>query len=85
MEQFKAKEREYYAYRRGIQELEKYVLETVAKHNLVYIEDAETLYAQLKALATQFAPTDEAKEIDVGNEYQRLKKPPKDRDVDKWL
>ena len=34
-----------------MQELEKFVLDTVAKHNLIYIEDADTLYAQLKALA----------------------------------
>jgi len=61
------------------------IQETVTRANLSYTFNCETVYDMLVKLQKRFSPTDEAREREVIQRYQKLKTPPHDRGIEPWL
>ena len=81
---YKSKDKKYKEIRQKIQDLDTYIISTVAKENLAFLrQDCDTTYLALKILRQQFAPTDRAREIEVANKYHTLRRTPKNQDIDK--
>ena len=83
---YKLENKRYQDFRRRIEVLDTYIVEIVSRENLVFIrKDYDTTYLALKALKRQLAPIDRAREIEVADKYNALRKAPRNQDVDKWL
>jgi len=62
------------------------IQETVTRANLSYTFNCETVYDMLVKLQKRFSPTDEAREREIIQRYQKLKiSPPRDRPIEPWL
>jgi len=83
---YRLENKRYQEFRRRIEDLDNHIIHTVSRENLAFIrQDCDTTYLALKALKRQLAPTDRAREIEVADKYNALRKTPRSQDVDKWL
>jgi hypothetical protein len=57
----------------NLKKLSDYILETVSRANLPYIEGKTDVRSMLIALRTRFKPMDYARKLEVSNKYNRLK------------
>jgi hypothetical protein len=57
----------------NLKKLSDYILETVLRANLLYIEGKTDVQSMLIALQSRFKPTDYAYKLEVSNKYNRLK------------
>jgi hypothetical protein len=85
MEEYKINQRLYETKITKVHSLFDLLMSTVAPHNLIFIEDYETLYGKLSALKMRLAPTDRAREMDLQAEYNKLKTVGKTQDTEQWL
>jgi len=77
---YKEASRAYDRYLIGARDVTKYLLETVTNKNLTYIErSCPSVYLKLKALKARLAPTNRARELELSNRYNALKKAPRSR------
>ena len=68
-----------------IQTVRNHIVTTVSTHNIVYINDKNTVYQMLVALKKRLAPTDYARKLELAYKYNKLKTYSKREDVEKWL
>src|SRR4029077_13361346 len=77
--------REYKEKHKGIGLLRTRIQETVARTNLHYTFNKNTVYDILVQLKERFAPDDETRERDLELQYESLKHPPRDSNIESWL
>jgi hypothetical protein len=65
--------------------LRSFIQETITRTYLTYTFNCETPYDMLVALKQHVAPTDQAREIELTKQYQKLKEAPRSQDLDTWL
>ena len=65
--------------------LRTYIQETISRSYLTYTLDCDTAYDMLVKLKQRVAPTDRAREAEMINKYNKLKKAPKTQSLDHWL
>ena len=83
---YKSEEKEYLLLSKGIKEINNLVCTTISRTNLTFIlQNCDTPYQKLKALQRRLAPTDRARELELVQQYNDLKKTPRAQGVDKWL
>lgn len=83
---YKSQEKDHVLLSKGIKELNSLICTTISRTNLTYIlQDCDTPYRKLKALQRRLAPTDRARELELMQQYQDLKKAPRSQGIDKWL
>jgi hypothetical protein len=82
---YKSQLSDYKETQRGIQQLQSYILSSISRTNITFIIGQTTLYNKLTALKKRLAPTDRARKHLLRQEYQKLKKPPKDQETEQWL
>jgi hypothetical protein len=75
----------YERQRTALASLRAYIQSTVSRNCLYYTFGTETAYEMLKELQKRLQPTDQLRELDLANRYQKLKEPPKSQDLDTWL
>ena len=57
-----------------ITRIRNFIVSTVSAKNIVYIKKTSTVYQMLVALKKRLAPTDDAKKIQLANQYNKLKR-----------
>ena|SRR2546423_1238615 len=75
----------YERQRTALASLRAYIQPTISRNCLYYAFECETAREMLVELQKRFKPTDQLRELDLANRYQKLKKPPKSQDLDTWL
>jgi len=65
--------------------LRTHIQETISRNYLTYTFKCSTTHEMLTALKQRVAPTDRARKLEVSNRYQRLKKAPRNQNIDQWL
>ena len=81
----KDRNREYERQQSAIRDLHTLIHETVSRFYYTYLLKKETLHDMIVALKLRIAPTDRAREIELTNQYQKLKKVQKTQNIDEWL
>ncbi len=61
------------------------VQETVSRQNLTYTFRCDSIYDMLLKLKQRFSPSDESRERDLIARYHKVRKAPKDRNIEDWL
>ena len=84
-EDFKSRYAVYSKKSTSIEHFQRYLLNSVTRHNLTFVSDKTHPYDFLKTLRSRVAPTDRARELNVARQYQELKKAPKAQNQEKWL
>jgi hypothetical protein len=62
-----------------------YIQSTISRNCLYYTFESETAHEMLIELQKRFKPTDQLRELDLANRYQKLKESPQSQDLDTWL
>ncbi|KAF2395871.1 hypothetical protein EJ06DRAFT_460133, partial [Trichodelitschia bisporula] len=62
-----------------------FIQETISRGFLTYTFNCNSAYDMLLALKQRVAPSDRAREIEMSNLYQQLKKRPRSEAIDTWL
>jgi hypothetical protein len=65
--------------------LRSFIQETITRTYLTYTFNCDTPHDMLVALKQRVAPTDQAKKIELINQYQKLKEAPHSQNLDTWL
>jgi hypothetical protein len=66
----------------AIATLRSFIQETISRIYLTYTFDCDTPYDMLVALKQRVAPTDQARKIELINQYQKLKKTPRSQNLE---
>lgn len=69
----------------AIESLHTLIHKTVSRSYYTYLIKKDTLHDMLSALKQRVAPSDQARELQLISQYQKLKKPPRNQDLDNWL
>ena len=77
--------REYEKQHTAVETLHTLVHETMSKSYYTYLMKKEMLHDMLVALKQRIAPMDQARELELTNQYQKLKKGPKTQNINEWL
>jgi hypothetical protein len=62
--------------------LRSFIQETITRTYLTYTFDCDTPYDMLIAMKQRVAPTNQARKIELVNQYQKLKKAPRSQNLD---
>src|SRR4051812_9628851 len=65
--------------------MQSYIQENITRTYLTYTFKCDTPYDMLVALRHRVAPTNQACEVELVNYYQKLKRPPRNQNIDLWL
>ena len=65
--------------------LRTHIQASVSRTYLFYTFGTTTAREMLMELQKRLQPTDQLRELDLSNKYQKLKKAPKSQDLDNWL
>ena len=84
-DEYKSRYAKYEKKDHAITEMKKLIRKTVARRNLIHMNDSTTAYQMLKALQVRLAPTDRARKIELTKQYNSLLKAPKTQGIDAWL
>jgi len=68
-----------------IRNVRKHIRGTISERNITIIENLDTPYQMLKALKKRLAPTDQARQIEVAKEYEKIKHYNKRQKVEDYL
>lgn len=69
----------------ALSSLRTYIQSSVSRSYLHYTFGTTTAREMLLELQKRLQPTDQLRELDLSNKYQKLKKAPKSQDLDNWL
>lgn len=76
----------YEKQQRVFDEIIQFIQSTISTTNAIHIERVEPHpYNILKALKQKLAPSDQARSLDIEQNYHRIIKGPRDQDLEKWL
>ena len=85
-EQYKTQLAKFERQQKAFADLITFTQETIAAHNAVFIQKVEPHpWDLLRALKKRFAPSDDARCLDIEQRYHKLKKGPGSQDLEKWL
>jgi hypothetical protein len=73
---------EYEKLQSAIENLRTLIHETVSGSYYTYLIKKDTLHEMLVALKQQVAPSDQARELELVSQYQKLKKAPRNQNLD---
>jgi hypothetical protein len=65
--------------------LRSFIQETITRTYLTYTFDCDTPHDMLVTLKQRVAPTDQARKIELINQYQKLKEAPHSQNLDTWF
>ena len=82
---YKRQYKEYRERKSSIGSLIKRIQESVDRKQHYLLEDLDTPYELLSSLKKRLSPTQKVRERDLAVSYNKLKKVPRDSDLDDWL
>ena|SRR5579862_680270 len=81
-EEWKIRNREYEQQKTITNSMHTLVHKTISKVYYIYLIDKETLHDMLFALKERIAPKDQARQRELANQYQKMKKAPKSQNIE---
>lgn len=86
MDFYKANLGEFERQEGALGDLISFILETVAAHNVIYFQKEDPHPRNiLRALKLQFAPSNDARNLEIEQKFHRLCKRPGTQNIDVWL
>jgi hypothetical protein len=75
----------YQRQREALNNIKDFIITSVARQHLSYLENKTTVYQMLTALKKRIAPTDRARKIELARRYRDIQQGPVNQDPDRWL
>jgi hypothetical protein len=75
----------YQRQRDTLNNIKDFIITSVARQHLSYLENKTTVYQMLTALKKRIAPTDRARKIELARRYRDIQQGPVNQDPDRWL
>jgi hypothetical protein len=82
---YKRRYKEYREQKSALGSLIKRIQESIDRKQHYLLEDLDTPYQMLTSLKKRLSPTQKVRERDLAAAYNKLKKAPRDSDLDDWL
>jgi hypothetical protein len=75
----------YRQQREALNSLKDFIITSVARQHLSYLEEKTTVYQMLTALKKRVAPTDRARKMELARKYRDLQRGAVNQQPDRWL